>query len=167
MANPAAPGEGRRQLWQLRAASSDRFGRLVVRGTRVPRADGASWGPLWHDLSGESAVARDDDEVLVARADGEGLRIGLFENAQHVVHLRAVSRSWPPADDDPFADIGGGEPELEPVTHAAHRPAGQHLWVDGVCAVGRWHGRAVACTARRSRRSSAVRPPSATWFAAC
>jgi hypothetical protein len=39
-------------------------------------------------------------------------------SAQHVGHLLAVSRSWAPADHDPLAGIGGGQPGLQPVPHA-------------------------------------------------
>ena len=38
----------------------------------------------WHDLPGERAVAGDDDDLLVAGADGEEFGVVLLEDAQDV-----------------------------------------------------------------------------------
>src|SRR6266699_3079714 len=51
--------------------------------------------------------------------------VRLLENAQHVGRLLAVSRARAPADHDPLADIGAGQPDLQPVPHAGHLLAGQ------------------------------------------
>lgn len=45
----------------------------------------------------------------------------LFEYAQDVGDLlTAIRAGAAPADYDPLADIGRGEPDLEPVAHASH-----------------------------------------------
>lgn len=45
----------------------------------------------------------------------------LRKNAQDVSDLFAVACAGPaPADHDPLADVGGREPDFEPVAHAAH-----------------------------------------------
>jgi hypothetical protein len=46
-------------------------------------------------------------------ADREGIGVILFENAQDVGDPLAAIRAAPaPADHDPLANIGGGEPDL-------------------------------------------------------
>src|SRR5215475_1215382 len=81
----------------------------------------------WHDFPGERTGARDDDELAVAAAaDLEEVVVCVFEDAQHVGHLRgAVQFRWAPADRDPLADVGGGDPDHEPVAHAGHLHAGE------------------------------------------
>ena len=66
----------------------------------------------WYDLAGERALAGDHDQLPVTGADREGLGVIVFENAQHVGHLLAVIWAGPPADHDPLADVGGGEPDM-------------------------------------------------------
>ena len=45
----------------------------------------------------------------------------LLENAHDVGDLLAIIWAGPaPADNDPLTDVGGGEPDLEPVAHAGH-----------------------------------------------
>jgi hypothetical protein len=79
-----------------------------------------------HHLPGKSAGGRDHDQRPVRGADGEGSRVILLENAQHVGDLFAVTRAGPaPADHDPLADIGGCEADLEPVAHAGHLVPGR------------------------------------------
>jgi len=49
------------------------------------------------------------------------MAVMLFENAQHVGDLLAAIWAEPaPADHDPLANVGRGEPDLEPVAHAGH-----------------------------------------------
>ena len=81
----------------------------------------------WYDFPGERTLAGDHHELPVAAAaDLEALVVGVFENAQHIGHqLAAIQLCWAPADGDPLADIGGCDPDLEPVTHAGHLLAGQ------------------------------------------
>ena len=75
----------------------------------------------WYDLAGERAGAGDHDQLPVAgAADGEGLVVCSLKNAQDVGHLLAAFWAGPPADHDPLADVGGGEPDLESVAHAGH-----------------------------------------------
>src|SRR5690348_12335364 len=77
----------------------------------------------WYDLAGERAGAGDHDQLPVAgAADCEGSVVGLLKDARDVGHLRAAFGAGPPADHDPLADVGGGEPDLEPVAHAGHLP---------------------------------------------
>jgi hypothetical protein len=46
-------------------------------------------------------------------ADREGIGVTVFENAQDAGDLLAAIRAAPaPADHDPLAGIGGGEPDL-------------------------------------------------------
>ena len=44
----------------------------------------------------------------------------LLENAQDVSDLVAVPAGPTPADNHPLTDIGGCEPDLEPIAHAGH-----------------------------------------------
>jgi hypothetical protein len=73
-------------------------------------------------LPGERALAGDDNELPVAAAaDFEGLVVCFLKNAQHIGHqLAAIQLCWAPADRDPLADIGGCDPDFEPVAHAGH-----------------------------------------------
>src|SRR5258708_13828386 len=75
-------------------------------------------GRRWHHLSGEGASGWDHNQFPLTGADREGPGISLLKNAEHVGHLLAVTRSWPPADHDPLADIGGGGPDFPPVSPA-------------------------------------------------
>src|SRR5258708_23772184 len=75
-------------------------------------------GRRWHHLSGEGASGWDHNQFPLTGADREGPGISLLKNAEHVGHLLAVTRSWPPADHDPLADIGGGEPHFHPAPPA-------------------------------------------------
>ena len=120
----------RRRAWPARAR---RCGMTVARPDQWLRRSGnpgagvaSAGGRWWHDLPGQGAPGGDHDEFPLPGADREGPGVGLLENAQHVGHLRAVRRSWAPADHDPLADIGGGEPEggnVIPRRLAARRPA--------------------------------------------
>src|SRR5215471_4965787 len=79
----------------------------------------------WYDLAGERAGAGDHDQLPVAgAADGEGLVVCFLKDAQDVGQLRAVFGAGPPADHDPLADVGGGEPDLEPIAHSGYRSQG-------------------------------------------
>src|SRR5215470_13080333 len=99
-----------------------------------PPGSSGGWGMLagaarrrcwWYDLAGERAGAGDHDQLPVAgAADCEGLVVCFLKNAQDVGHLRAAFGAGPPADHDPLADVGGGEPNLEPVAHAGHLSCG-------------------------------------------
>jgi len=82
----------------------------------------AAWRRCWwYDLAGERAGAGDHDQLPVAgAADCEGLVVDLLKDAHDVGHLRAAFGAGPPADDDPLTDVGGGEPDFEPVAHAGH-----------------------------------------------
>jgi len=80
----------------------------------------AAGGWWWYHFPGQGAPGGDHHQVPITGADREGSGVGLFKNAQHVGHLLAVTRSWPPADHHPLADIGGGEPDYQPVPHAGH-----------------------------------------------
>src|SRR5215469_16262511 len=72
----------------------------------------------WHDLSGENAVAGDDDDLLIAGADGEEFGVVLLEDAQHVGDLLAGIWAGPtPADHDALADVGRCQPDLGPEPH--------------------------------------------------
>jgi hypothetical protein len=67
----------------------------------------------WHDLPGEGAPGRDNDQLAVTGAHREGTGVSLLKNAQDVGdQLAATSRRPAPPDHDPLADIGGGEPDL-------------------------------------------------------
>jgi hypothetical protein len=58
---------------------------------------------------------------VAAAADLEELAVCFFKNAQHISHQPgAIQFCWAPADRDPLADVGGGDPDLEPVAHAGH-----------------------------------------------
>ncbi len=98
-------------------------------------------GRWWHHFPGQGAPGGDHDQFPVTCADREGPGAGLFKNAQHVGHLLAVARSWPPADHDSLADIGGGKPDHQPVAHAGHLPAGgaarprSDIWRGGMVAL--------------------------------
>jgi hypothetical protein len=66
-----------------------------------------------HDFSGESTPGRDNDQLPVSGADGEGTAVSLLKNAQDVGdRLAATWHGPPPADDDALADVGGCEPDL-------------------------------------------------------
>jgi hypothetical protein len=93
---------------KLTAASSWRLGA----GTPSARR-------RWRDdLPGERPCVGDHDQLPIGGADGEGSRVMLLENAQDVGDLFAVACAGPaPADHDPLADIGGREPDFEPVAH--------------------------------------------------
>ncbi len=72
----------------------------------------------WHDFAGEGAPGGDNDHVPVGGADGERIGVSLFQDAQDVSDRLPFARSGStPADHDPLADIGGREPDLEPVAH--------------------------------------------------
>src|SRR5260221_11726350 len=77
----------------------------------------AAWRRCWwYALAGERAGAGDHDQLPVAgAADCEGFVVCFLKNAQAVGHLLAASWAGPPADHDPLADVGGGEPDLKPV----------------------------------------------------
>ncbi len=62
--------------------------------------------------------------AVAGAADCEGLVVCLLKDAQDVGHLRAAFGAGPPADHDPLADVGGCEPDLEPVAHAGHQSRG-------------------------------------------
>jgi hypothetical protein len=58
---------------------------------------------------------------VAAAANLEELVVYVFENAQHVGRqLAAVQLWWAPADCDPLANVGGGDPDHESVAHAGH-----------------------------------------------
>src|SRR6185437_16091551 len=96
---------------------------------------GPAWRRRWYDFPGERAGARDDNELAVAAAaDLEELVVCVFEDAQHVGHLRgAIQLWWAPADGDPLADIGGGDPDHEPVAHAGDLLRWDRGWAGGSC----------------------------------
>src|SRR5258708_2792828 len=98
----------------------------------------AAWRRCWwYDLAGERAGAGDHDQLPVAgAADCEGFVVCFLKNAQDVGHLLAACWAGPPADHDPLADVGGGEPDLKPVAQAGHLSRG-----GAPCALG---GRAMA-----------------------
>jgi hypothetical protein len=80
-----------------------------------------AWPGRRHDLPGERALAGDHDKLPVTGADREGMGVMLLENAQDVGDLLAIIWAGPtPADNNPLADIGRCEPDLEPVAHAGH-----------------------------------------------
>jgi len=80
----------------------------------------------WHDLRGEGAPGRDDDQRPVTGAHREGTGVSLLEDAQDVGdHLAATSGGPAPPDHDPLTNIGGGEPDLKPVAHAGSLLAGR------------------------------------------
>src|SRR6266849_8752854 len=121
-------------------------------------------GPCWHHFPGDGAPGGDHDEFPVPRADREGPGVSLLENAQHVGHLLAVSRSWAPADHDPLADIGAGQPDLQPVPHTCHLLGGPAVWAAGQPA-GRLSTRALSLTPVRGSAIAYVTggsPPLAT-----
>jgi hypothetical protein len=67
----------------------------------------------WHDLPGEGAVGRDNDQLSVKGAHCEGTGVSRLKNAQDVGDRRAATSCGPaPPDHDPPADIGGCEPDL-------------------------------------------------------
>jgi hypothetical protein len=67
----------------------------------------------WHDLPGEGAPGRDNDQFPVTGAHCQGTGVSLLKNAQDVGdHLAATSCGPAPPDHDPLADIGGCEPDL-------------------------------------------------------
>jgi hypothetical protein len=87
----------------------------------------------WHDLPGEGASGRDNDQLPVTGAHCEGTGVSLLKNAQDVRdHLAAALCGPAPPDHDPLADIGGGEPDLKPVAHVGYLVAG---WA--TCAAGK------------------------------
>ncbi len=142
---------------------SRRSGRRPGAGTAL--ADGR-W---WHHFAGQRAPGGDYDQCPVTGADREGMAVVLLEDAQHVGDLVAIIWAGPaPADNDPLADVGGGEPDLEPVAHAGHLhlgaavglamaplPAGSIAGgVAGVIRQWSWRRRAIRAGRRtwRSRR---------------
>src|SRR6266487_2991383 len=94
------------------------------RSGRLGSGAAPAGGRWWHHFPGQGAPGWDHDQCPVTGTDREGPGAGLFKNAQHVGHLLAVARSGPPADHDSLADIGGGEPDNQPVAHAGHLLAG-------------------------------------------
>jgi hypothetical protein len=73
-------------------------------------AAGRRW---WHDLPGQGAAGRDNDQLSVRGAHCEGSGVSLLKNAEDVGdHLAATFRGPAPPDHDPLADIGGCEPDL-------------------------------------------------------
>jgi hypothetical protein len=110
-------------------------------------------GRWWDYFPGEGAPGRDHDEFPVPGADREGPGVRLLEKAQHVGRLLAVSRSWAPADHDPLADIGAGQPDLQPVPHAGHLLAGQ---------AARAAGQPAGRSSTQSLPSASVRGPATT-----
>src|SRR5690242_2670613 len=74
----------------------------------------------WYDLRGECALTGDHDELSVAAAaDFEDLPVCFLQSAQNIGHESGAVQLWrPPADGDPFADVGGCDQDLEPVAHA-------------------------------------------------
>lgn len=73
----------------------------------------------WHHFAGQCAPSGDHDQSPVTGADREGMAVMLLENAQHVGDLLAIIWAGPaPADNDPLADVGRGEPDLKTVAHA-------------------------------------------------
>src|SRR5215469_1319015 len=97
------------------------------RSVQSGRSGGSGWPTRWRrrwdDLPGERALARDHHELPVAAsADLEELVVCFLKNAQHIGHpLAAASQlGWAPADRDPFADVGGCDPDFEQVAHAGH-----------------------------------------------
>jgi hypothetical protein len=86
--------------------------RRIVSARRWSRTAVAGWR-RWHDLPGEGAPGRDNDQLPIAGAHCEGTGVSLFEDAQDVSdHLAATSHGGAPPDHDPLADVGGGEPDL-------------------------------------------------------
>jgi hypothetical protein len=86
----------------------------------------------WHDFAGEGPPGRDDDDLAVRSADGERTGVSLFQDAEDVGDRLPLARSGPtPANHDALPDIGGCEPDFEPVAHGGHLLAG----LDG-CAAG-------------------------------
>ena len=79
----------------------------------------------WHDLPGESAHCRHNDQLPVAGTHCEGTGVSLLKDAQDIGdHLAAISCGPAPPDHDPLADIGGREPDLKPVAHLGSLLAG-------------------------------------------
>jgi len=98
--------------------------RRIVSARRWSTAAVAGWRRR-HDLPGESAPGRDNDQLPVTSADGEGSGVSLLEDSQDVGdNLTAISGRPAPPDHDPLADIGGGEPDLKPVAHVGSLLAG-------------------------------------------
>jgi hypothetical protein len=79
----------------------------------------------WHDLSGEGAPGRDNDEPPVTGAHCEGTGVSLLKDAEDVGDLLFATSCGPaPPDHDPLADISGSEPDLKPVAHVGSVLAG-------------------------------------------
>jgi hypothetical protein len=89
----------------------------------------------WHDLPGEGAPGRDNDQLPFTGAHCERTGLSPFKDAQDVGDYLAATWCGPtPPDHDPLADIGRGEPDLKPVAHVGYLPAD---WA--TCAAGkRW-----------------------------
>jgi hypothetical protein len=67
----------------------------------------------WHDLAGEGAPGRDNDQLPITCAHCEGTGVSFLKNAQDVGDLLAATSCGPaPPDHYSLADIGRGEPDL-------------------------------------------------------
>jgi hypothetical protein len=79
-----------------------------------------------HDLPGEGAPGRDNNQRPVTGTHCEGTSVSLLKDAQNVGNLLAATSCGPaPPDHDPLADISGGEPDLKPVAHVGSLLAGR------------------------------------------
>ncbi len=102
-------------------------GRVVMPCRRSGRSGGLGAGAAltdgrwWHHFPSQCAPGGDHDQSPVTGAHREGSGVSLLQNAQHVGDLLATIWAGPaPADNDPLADVGHGEPDHEPVAHAGH-----------------------------------------------
>jgi hypothetical protein len=81
--------------------------RRTVSARRWSRTAVARWW-WWHDLPGESASGRYNDQLPITGAHCEGTGVSFLKNAQDVRdYLAATSCGPAPPDHDPLADIGG------------------------------------------------------------
>jgi hypothetical protein len=81
---------------------------------------------VWNesDFAGERALAGNDHQFAAGRADAEGAAVAVLESAEYAGDLAGDVAGPAPADHHPPADVGGGEPGLEPEAHAGQPPAG-------------------------------------------
>jgi hypothetical protein len=119
--SPFGESRRRRRPRQPRDWSRMALGALLVPVRRDRRTVSARrWSSTavaaWrrrHDLSGEGAPGRDNDQLPIAGAHREGTGVSLLKNAQDVGDRLAATLCGPaPPDHDPLADIGGGQPDL-------------------------------------------------------
>jgi hypothetical protein len=118
---PGTQDSGRKSSYSSKVPCT---GQIAVSARRWSTTVGAGWR-RWHDLPGESAPGRDNDQLPVTGAHCEGLGVSFLEDAEDVGdHVTAISCRPAPPDHDPLADVGGGEPDLKPVVHVGSLLAG-------------------------------------------